>query len=77
MRCPRCKKLHDVLAYTPLEQIEEFADETNAIVKCPNCRWFFSPGSTADELMRAFEPPVVEELHVLAEEPTLMEASNV
>lgn len=43
MRCPRCKQLHDVLQYTPLMQIEEFADETATVVKCPSCRWFFAP----------------------------------
>jgi uncharacterized protein with PIN domain len=43
MRCPRCKKLHDILAYVPLQQIEEFSAETNPIYKCPSCRWMFSP----------------------------------
>ncbi len=43
MRCPRCKEKHDILAYVPMAQIEEFADETNPIYKCPDCRWIFSP----------------------------------
>lgn len=43
MRCPRCKQLHDILAYVPLRVIPEFASETTPIYKCPNCRWQFAP----------------------------------
>lgn len=43
MTCPRCKKDHDVLAYTPLMLIEEFEQETHPIYKCPSCRWVFAP----------------------------------
>ena len=43
MRCPRCRKQHDILRYVPMEQIEEFVTETNPIYKCPSCRWIFSP----------------------------------
>lgn len=50
MRCPRCKQLHDILAYVPMEQVEEFADETNPIYKCPSCRWIFSPAPHAVEV---------------------------
>lgn len=45
MRCPRCKNLHDILDYRPMAQIEEFASETNAVYKCPSCRWIFSPAA--------------------------------
>lgn len=47
MRCPRCKKLHDILGYVPLGQIEEFLAETSPIYKCPNCRWLFAPAPHA------------------------------
>lgn len=47
MRCPRCKKLHDILGYIPLGQIEEFLAETSPIYKCPNCRWLFAPAPHA------------------------------
>lgn len=50
MTCPRCKGRHDVLRYVPLKQIEEFVHETNPIVKCPTCRWIFSPGPHIMEL---------------------------
>jgi uncharacterized protein with PIN domain len=49
MRCPRCKELHDILAYVPMKQIPEFAAETNPIYKCPSCRWIFSPAPHALE----------------------------
>jgi uncharacterized C2H2 Zn-finger protein len=48
MRCPRCKRQHDVLQYVPLEIIEEFAAETTPVYKCPKCKWIFAP---ADELV--------------------------
>jgi len=43
MVCPRCKRPHDILSYLPLQQIEEFADETVPIYKCPDCSWVFAP----------------------------------
>lgn len=43
MRCPRCKKVEDILRYAPMEQIEEFKRETVPVYKCPNCRWIFAP----------------------------------
>ena len=43
MRCPRCKKQHDILQYVPMRLIEEFAPETTPIYKCPSCRWIFAP----------------------------------
>jgi rubredoxin len=52
MICPRCKRKHDILAYIPMEQIEEFAAETNPIYKCPSCRWIFSPAPHALEVFR-------------------------
>lgn len=52
MHCPRCKKLHDILAYVPLIQVEEFEDETNPIYKCPTCRWIFSPSPFVIEVFK-------------------------
>lgn len=43
MRCPRCKKSHDVLQYIRLEVIEEFSEETTPCYKCPSCKWIFAP----------------------------------
>jgi uncharacterized C2H2 Zn-finger protein len=43
MRCPRCKKLHDLLQYKPMALIAEFAKETTVIYKCPSCTWIFAP----------------------------------
>jgi len=43
MRCPRCKKLHNILRYVPMGQIEEFIAETMPVYKCPSCRWIFAP----------------------------------
>lgn len=43
MRCPRCKKTHDILQYVRLELIEEFASETTPCYKCPACKWIFAP----------------------------------
>jgi DNA-directed RNA polymerase subunit RPC12/RpoP len=45
MRCPRCRKQHDVLLYVPMGLIEEFVAETNPVYKCPSCRWIFSPAA--------------------------------
>lgn len=54
MLCPRCRRKNDILRYVPMGMIDEFADETNPIYKCPECRWIFSPALTPDELMAAF-----------------------
>jgi hypothetical protein len=35
--------------------VEEFADETNPIYKCPLCRWVFSPALTLDEFRAMVE----------------------
>ena len=43
MRCPRCKRLHDILKYIPMKQIEEFVEDTTPVYKCPACRWIFAP----------------------------------
>ena len=63
IRCPRCKRLHDILAYTVFEQIEEYADETNPVMKCPHCRWIFSPGPHTSELTQLLTktPPAPEQ----------------
>lgn len=57
MRCPRCKKLHSLLTYTPLLQIEEFADETVPVVKCPSCRWLFAPAPLNIRVLLAHAGP--------------------
>lgn len=53
MRCPRCKQQHDILQYTPMRMIEEFATETTPIYKCPNCRWLFAP-SIDEEIIQGW-----------------------
>lgn len=50
LRCPRCKRYQDPLRFERFDQIEEYEDETNPIVKCPVCRWIFSPGPSNAEL---------------------------
>lgn len=54
MTCPRCRDDFDVLRFVPMGMIEEFAQETNPIYKCPGCRWIFSPALTPSELLAAF-----------------------
>lgn len=44
MTCPRCRGQHDILQYVPMMQIEEFAEDTVPVYKCPTCRWIFAPG---------------------------------
>jgi uncharacterized C2H2 Zn-finger protein len=58
MRCPRCKKQHDILKYVPMGMIEEFVADTTPVYKCPGCRWIFAP---ADRLV--FELMNQEESH--------------
>jgi hypothetical protein len=43
MICPRCKRYHDILAYTAMKQIEAYESDTAPIYKCPSCRWVFAP----------------------------------
>jgi len=43
MRCPRCKRVKDILEYVPMLTIEEFAEETTPVYKCPTCTWIFAP----------------------------------
>lgn len=43
MRCPRCRREQDILAYVPMGQVEEFRPETVPVYKCPSCRWIFAP----------------------------------
>jgi rubredoxin len=43
MRCPRCKRFHNILEYIPLMQIEEFERDTTPVYKCPACKWVFAP----------------------------------
>lgn len=47
MRCPRCRKLNDILLYKPMQSIDEFAQETMPVYKCPNCKWLFAPANNA------------------------------
>ncbi len=51
MTCPRCKSERNILDFIKLEEIEEFAHETNPIYKCPRqrggCSWQFSPADQA------------------------------
>lgn len=54
MTCPRCRGKFDVLRFVPMGIVEEFAQETNPIYKCPGCRWIFSPALTPSELLAAF-----------------------
>jgi rubredoxin len=59
MRCPRCRVEQDVLAYIPMETIEEFRSETVPVYKCPKCRWIFAP--TLNALSDIFEREVAGE----------------
>lgn len=42
LMCPRCKEDHNLLAYVPLMEIEDYAEDTVPIYKCPSCRWMFA-----------------------------------
>lgn len=55
MICPRCKVYHDILAYVPMIQIDEYADLTNWICKCPACKFLFSP-KVADPILIDIRP---------------------
>lgn len=55
MRCPRCRRVHDVLAFVPMGMIEEFRTETAPVYKCPSCHWIFAPVLALSELF----PPEV------------------
>lgn len=54
MRCPRCKRLKDILAWVPMQQIEEFVDETHPIYKCSDCHWIFAPAVHVLDDLRSF-----------------------
>ena len=43
MSCPRCKQRYDILRFVPLMLIEEYAQDTTPVYKCPSCRWIFAP----------------------------------
>lgn len=47
MRCPRCEQLFPILSFIPLEEIEEYSQETTPIYKCPRklngCGFLFAP----------------------------------
>lgn len=68
MRCPRCRRLHDVLRYVPMGQVDKFITETNPVYRCPNCRWIFSPGLSLKDrvreavaLLRLYAPDLLAE----------------
>lgn len=54
MTCPRCRTKQDVLAFIPMETIEEFRSELNPIYKCRLCHWIFSPALSIEELKLMF-----------------------
>jgi rubredoxin len=47
MTCPRCKASRDILDFQRFGEIEEFAQDTAPIYKCPKarggCGWIFAP----------------------------------
>lgn len=51
MRCPRCRREHDILAYVRLAVPEEFRDELAPVYKCPKrdggCGFLFAPAESA------------------------------
>lgn len=47
MRCPRCRKQHDILMYVPMVQVRAFESDTVPVYKCPSCRWIFAPAARA------------------------------
>lgn len=61
MKCPRCKKAHDVLQYIRLEMIEEFSAETTPCYKCPSCKWIFAPADQMPhDLIRDFQAVIAD-----------------
>lgn len=78
MRCPKCERVENILAYRPMRTPEKYSEELNTIVKCPNCGWLFSPGVSIDMLHDAFRA-LAREFGFDASEPqeTPDSASNV
>lgn len=52
MRCPRCRRPQDILAYQPMGLVEEFREETVPVYKCPSCHWIFAPVLNAADVFR-------------------------
>jgi hypothetical protein len=61
MRCPRCRRENDILAYQRLEQPVEFEDDTTPVYKCPKriggCGFIFAPSErVVVESLRRVQP---------------------
>lgn len=56
MRCPRCRREQDILAYQPMGMVEEFREETVPVYKCPSCHWIFAPVLNASSVFREEGP---------------------
>lgn len=46
LTCPRCKVKADILTYVPLQEIPEYAAQTQPIYKCKNCKFLFALSNT-------------------------------
>lgn len=45
MLCPRCEVRSDILIFKRLQHSDKYQDLTEAIYKCPYCRFVFAPVS--------------------------------
>lgn len=52
LRCPRCRRLFDILRFIPMERPVAFEAQLNWLTKCPGCRFVFSPVVTIEERFR-------------------------
>ena len=43
MLCPRCEVRQDILMFKRLQHSEAYADVTECVYKCPQCRFVFAP----------------------------------
>jgi rubredoxin len=43
MMCPRCEVRQDILIFKRLQHSDRYEDVTEAIYKCPLCRFVFAP----------------------------------
>lgn len=46
LTCPRCEVTQDILTYVPLQEISEYAAQTQPIYKCRNCKFLFALSNT-------------------------------
>lgn len=62
MRCPRCKTQRDILDFQRFGEIEEFAQDTAPIYRCPKarggCSWIFAPADHV--VLSAINPPALD-----------------